>query len=119
MWERFGALSPKPVEFKAIKPKKVIVDGEEREKTSHYKPRGLRWSSIKATDKKALSRVIDVEKNTTFNQTHTPLVRLLHCPIRVRKSRWCPKWTIPLLFVLLAIAASALLPSKLDRKECR
>lgn len=33
--ERFGALSSKPVEFKAAKPEKVIIDEVEKEKTSH------------------------------------------------------------------------------------
>lgn len=41
--ERFGALSPKLVEFKAAKPEKLIIDGVEKEKTCHYKPQGLRW----------------------------------------------------------------------------
>lgn len=34
-----------------------MIDGEEREKTSHYKPR------VKAKTKKTLSKVIDVEKS--------------------------------------------------------
>lgn len=50
--EIFKALFLKLVEFKANKPKKVIVDGEEMEKLSHHKPRGLRWSSVKASGKK-------------------------------------------------------------------
>lgn len=36
---KIWALSPKPVEFKAVKPEKVVVNGEEREKTSHNKPK--------------------------------------------------------------------------------
>lgn len=83
-------LSLKPIEFKVVKLEKVIVDWEEREKTSHYNPRGLRWSSIKATAKKALSRVIDVEKNLSFDHIHTPLARLPCCCfilIRVKKFR--------------------------------
>lgn len=76
LWERFRALFPKLVEFKAIKPKKVIVDGEQRENTSHYRPKGLRSSAVKATGKKTLSRVIDVEKNYSFLPNSTPLVKL-------------------------------------------
>lgn len=49
LWERFSALSFKPDEFKAFKPKKVLIDGEENVKTSHYKHRGLRWSGVKPT----------------------------------------------------------------------
>lgn len=56
----------KPLEFKAIKPEKVIVDVEEREKISHHKPRGLRWSGVKATEKKILSRIIDIKKNYSY-----------------------------------------------------
>lgn len=41
LWERYRALPSKPLEFKAVNPEKVIIDEEEREKTSHYKPRGL------------------------------------------------------------------------------
>lgn len=68
---------PKLVEFKAVKPEKVIVDGEEMEKTSYYKPRCLRWSGLKATEKKAPSRVVD------FEGLRLPIV-LLH------PSRGCP-----------------------------
>lgn len=34
-WERFRASSTKPVEFKAAMLEKVIINGEEREKTSN------------------------------------------------------------------------------------
>lgn len=34
LWERSGALSTMLVEFKAVKPKKIIVDEVEMEKTS-------------------------------------------------------------------------------------
>lgn len=68
------AFSPKPVKFKAFKPEKVMVVGVEREKTSHYKPRGLRWSGVKATDKKALSWGLSMLRSTTTSDlTHTPL----------------------------------------------
>lgn len=67
LWERFRALSTKLVKFKAVKPAKVIIDGEEREKTSHYKPGWLRWSDVKVVDnKKTLSKVIDAEKSYIF-----------------------------------------------------
>lgn len=33
LWERFETLSPKPIEFKATKPDKVIVYGEDVEET--------------------------------------------------------------------------------------
>lgn len=56
-------MSLRPVEFEAIKPEKVMVYGEEREKTSHYKPICLKWIGVKAKTKKRLSKVIDVEKN--------------------------------------------------------
>lgn len=38
LWERFLSTSPMPVEFKAMKPDKIIVDGVEMKKSSHYKP---------------------------------------------------------------------------------
>lgn len=47
MWERFGALSPVLVEFKVVKPEKVVIDGVEKEKTSHHEPRGMGWSTMK------------------------------------------------------------------------
>lgn len=40
LWERFRVVSPKLVEFKAVKLGEVIVDGIEKEKTSHYWPQG-------------------------------------------------------------------------------
>lgn len=43
LWERFRALSSVPLELKVVKPQKLIVDGVEKEKTSHHKPQGLRW----------------------------------------------------------------------------
>lgn len=36
--ERFGALSPIPVKFKPTKPQKIVIDGVEKNKTSHLKP---------------------------------------------------------------------------------
>lgn len=72
------------VEVKAIKPKKVIANRVEREKTSNYKPRGLRWSGVKATDKKTLSRFINVDKNYNFQPYYiypsqvTPLLLYSH-----------------------------------------
>lgn len=38
------------VEFEPVKPQKVIVYGVEREKTSHHKARGVRWSGVKAKE---------------------------------------------------------------------
>lgn len=64
---KFRALFAKPVEFNAIKPEKVIIDREEKEKTSLNKPREVRWSSMKAEDnKRSLSKVVDIEKNYSF-----------------------------------------------------
>lgn len=51
LWERFGALSQVLVEFKPMQPQKVIVDGVEREKTSHYKPWALRWFGLQSLRK--------------------------------------------------------------------
>lgn len=67
-------MSPNPVLFKLVKPEKVIINGEEKEKTIHYKPQGLRWSDMKAEDnKKTLSKVIDIEKNYRFQTySYTP-----------------------------------------------
>lgn len=59
-------MSNKPVEFEAVKPQKVMVDREERKKTSHHKLRGLRWVGVKAKANKTLSKVIDVEKHYNF-----------------------------------------------------
>lgn len=57
----------KSTKLKAVKPEKVIIDGVEKEKTSQYKPRGRRWSSVKPEEeRKALSKVIDVEKSYNF-----------------------------------------------------
>lgn len=41
LWEKFGFLSPKSIEFETIKLEKVVVNGEE-EKTTKYKPKDLR-----------------------------------------------------------------------------
>lgn len=30
LWERFSAISPKSVDFKAVKPEKVIINGEKK-----------------------------------------------------------------------------------------
>lgn len=46
LWDRGGALSPILVQFKPAKLEKIIVDVVEKEKTSHLKPRGLRWSRV-------------------------------------------------------------------------
>lgn len=70
LWERFGALSHIPVEFKPEKPQKVIVDGVEKEKTSHLKWSRVTWSE---EARKPLSNVINVEKSCNFRQyTYTP-----------------------------------------------
>lgn len=68
LWKRFGALSTVLVEFKPGKPKKVMVDVVEKKKTSHFKPRGFRWSGVTWPEevKKPLSKVIDVEKSYKF-----------------------------------------------------
>lgn len=72
LWERFGVLSPRPVEFEAVKSKKVVVDVEEKEKTTQYKRRSLRWPRVKekAKAKKTLSKLVDVKKNYNFGHTH-------------------------------------------------
>lgn len=77
LWGRIRVLSPKSVELKAVKPKKVMVNGEEREKTSDYKPRGLRWSGMKGAEKNTLSMIIGVRRTTASGPIHTPLVELL------------------------------------------
>lgn len=45
--EDFGALSPMTIQFKVMKHGKIIVNGVEIEKTSYYKPRGMRWSRVR------------------------------------------------------------------------
>lgn len=67
MQDRFRALSPLWVEFKAMKPQKIIAHGVEREKTSHHKPRGLRCSWAKPEKgRKPMSQLIDAEKSCKF-----------------------------------------------------
>lgn len=70
-------MSPKSVELKAARPKKVMVNGEEREKISHYNPRRLRCSGMKAAEKNTLSRIIDVRRTSVSDPIHTSLVELL------------------------------------------
>lgn len=60
-------LSLKQVEFKVVQCKMAIIDQVKKEKTSQYKPRGLRWSGVKPQEeRKPLSNVIDIEKS--YNQ---------------------------------------------------
>lgn len=68
LWERGGALSPILVEFKRAKLEKIIVNVVEKEKTSHLKPRGLRWSGVTWSEepRKPLSKIINIEKNYNF-----------------------------------------------------
>lgn len=55
--ERFGALSPVVVKFEPMKPQKVSINGVGREKTSHHKPRVIRWSGLKPEEgRKPLSK---------------------------------------------------------------
>lgn len=114
-------MSSKPVEFEAVKPEKVIIDGEEREKTSHYKPKGLRWSDVKAMDKKTLSLIIDVEKNYNFRPySYTPqgVTLLMFYSDSSKDVSMVPRTNIPhAVLCFLAIVAPVLLPSKLDMKE--
>lgn len=49
-------LSSRPVKFEIIKPEKVVVDGKDKEKTTKYKPMGLRLTRLKAKAKKMLSK---------------------------------------------------------------
>lgn len=90
-------------------------------KGSHYKSRGLRWSSVKATDKKTLSRVIDVEKNYSFKPySYTPrgVTPLLFYSDSSRGVSMVPRVDIPpAVCFLLAIVIPALLGSKLETKE--
>lgn len=92
-------MSPKSVEFKAVRPEKIIIDGEEREKMSHYAPKVLRWSRVKATGKKTLSRAIDVEKNYSFQSYfYTPcgVTPLLFYSYSSREVLMVPRVEIPL-----------------------
>lgn len=41
-------------------------DGDEKEKTTKYTPKGLRWLRVKAKTRKMPSKVIEVEKNYNF-----------------------------------------------------
>lgn len=66
LWERFGVLSSKPVEFDETEPEIVIIRHVRTEKANKYKPRGLRWGGMKPTTKRVLSKEIDVEKNYNF-----------------------------------------------------
>lgn len=110
------------MKFKAVKSEKLIINGEEKEKTSHYKPRGLRWFGLKAEEnKKTLSKVIDVEKNNGF-----PLCfYMLHGVTPVffyaessREVQMVPRANLPhAIYFLLAIIAPTLLPLKLEGKE--
>lgn len=64
---------PPAFEFEAVKLEKVVVDGEEREKTTKCKHRGLRFVGMKMQPKKMLSKVIDIEKNYIFRPySYTP-----------------------------------------------
>lgn len=95
----------------------LIVDGVEREKTPHHKPRGLRWSSVKATDKKALSSAIDVKKSYNFLPYSYIITPLLFYSGSSKEVLVVPRGDIPsAIWFLLAIVAPTLLPSKLDTK---
>lgn len=93
---------PKPVEYKAVKPEKVIIDGAEKEKTSHYKPRGLRWYYVMPEEEgKALSKVVDVEKNYNFRPySYTPhgVTPIIITLSRAERFRWCLEQTYHLSF---------------------
>lgn len=89
---RFGALSLVPVEFEPVKAQKVILDMVEREKSSHHKPRALRWSRVKPEEgRKPLSKTIDAEKSFTFLCAYTlqEVTLNLFYPYRAGKSHWC------------------------------
>lgn len=66
--ERFRALSIIPVELKTAKPHKIIVDGIKKDKTSHLKPRGLRWYGATWSEepRKPLSKIINNKKSYNF-----------------------------------------------------
>lgn len=59
--------------FKPVKPRKVIINGIEKEASSH-KLRALRWFGLKPEDgRKSLSRLIDAEKSFNFRvYAYTP-----------------------------------------------
>lgn len=77
-----------PVKFKAVKHKKIIVDGVNVEKTSHYNPQGLRWSVMKPEEeRKPLSKVIHAEKSYNFlpySYTSRGVTPKFLCPIERR-----------------------------------
>lgn len=105
---------PKPVEFKDVKPEKMMVDGEEREKTSHYKPR------VKAKTKKTPSKVIDDKKSYNLRPYSysprgiSPLLFYSESSKEITMITWMD---IPIaVLFLLAIVAHALLFFKLDTK---
>lgn len=52
IWERFGVLPPKPNEFDVAEQDVVVVLGIRTEKTSSYKPIGLRWTALKPITRK-------------------------------------------------------------------
>lgn len=69
LWERLRVLSPRSTEFEAVEPKIVVVEGVEKEKTTKYRPKGLRCAGVNSKNKKTLSNEIDLENSYTF-RTH-------------------------------------------------
>lgn len=100
----------------------MIIDREDKEKTSHYKPQGLRWSNVNPTeDKKALSKVIDVEKNYSFrpysNTPHEVTPMFFYAKSSGEVSVVPRAGIPPAIYFLLAITTLVLLPSKMEGSE--
>lgn len=93
-----------------------MIDEEEREKTFHCKPWGLRWAG---EPKKSLSKMIDIEKNYNFwLYSYIPrgVSPLLFYSEANKEIAMVPRADIPFAAqFLLAIVATALLPSKFDK----
>lgn len=119
--ERFGALSPRPVELELLKPHKVIIGGVGKEKTSRHKPRALRLSEVKPEEgRKPPCKLIDFEKSFNFrpyaytSRGVTP--NLFHAESS-EEIRWFLEGTYRLALLLIGVVAPALLPSKLGSSE--
>lgn len=93
----------------------------EKEKTSHYKPRGLRWSGLKLEEEgKAMSKVTDLEKSYSFwPYSYTrPKSYTDSILCRVERRGLAGASSIPPgTYFLLAIIALAHLPLKLEGDE--
>lgn len=114
LWDRLGAITPKPVEFSTVQMVEIVV--EEANGKQPCMLRARRWLSVKQAINKSLAKVIVDEKNFNFRPyVSTPrcVAILSHLELHNQEIVTSPQEVIYQLgLAMIAIVTPTLLPTK-------